>query len=81
MPHLPESEIKFLEKMAKRGRSAQNMQDEIFRRMPAGQKLKLGSDFSMMCMEMKLREGTKIPTAYLDLWLKANGRFIRKGRR
>ncbi len=58
--------------MAKRGCSARDLQDEIFRRMSADMKIKLVSDFSMMCLERKLPEGTNIPMAHLNLWLKAN---------
>lgn len=64
--------------MAQRGSTAEDMQDEIFRRMSADQKIKIGSDFSMMCLEMKLPEGTKIPAAYLNLWFKAlSGRTVK----
>lgn len=53
-------------------KSAQDIQDEIFQKMPVNKKIKLGSDFSVMCLELGLSEGTKIPQSYLNLWLNGN---------
>lgn len=47
MPHLTESKIKLLEKMTngRDSQSAQDIQDDIFRKMSAERKVKLASDF------------------------------------
>ena len=69
MPRLHEDKIKFLED--KRG---QEIQDEIFRKMSADTKVKIGSDFSMHCLKRGLPNGKAIPMAYLTRWLKKNAR-------
>lgn len=52
MPHLHESKVKFLKKMAKRGSTAQDMQDEIFRRMSADEKIKIASELWWLGREL-----------------------------
>jgi len=67
MPHLDDNKIKFLE-----DKKGQEFQDEIFRKMSADMKVKIGSDFSMYCLKRGLPDGTDIPMAYLMRWLKKN---------
>jgi threonyl-tRNA synthetase len=56
-----------------RGKTAQEIQDEIFQRMSMDKKMKLGSDFSMFCMQNGFsEEGTPIPFWYLIGWLRKN---------
>lgn len=55
-----------------KGKTAQDIQDEIFRRMSAGDKLKLGSDFSMYGLKAGLKDGAPIPMWYLKQWLEKN---------
>ncbi len=52
MPRLHDSKIKFLERMAKRGCSAQDMQDEIFRRMSADEKIRIASELWWLGQEL-----------------------------
>lgn len=55
-----------------KAKSSQEIQYDIFRKMTGGEKLKLVSDFSMIGLELKLPEGTKIPCSYLTQWLCCN---------
>ena len=52
MSHSRETKIKFLQKMAHRGCSAQEMQDEIFRRMSADEKIKIASELWWLGREL-----------------------------
>lgn len=52
--------------------SAEDIEYEIYRRMTADQSVKLGSDFSMMCLKIGCREGAPVPMRYLMLWLSKN---------
>ena len=55
------SKVKFLEKMARRGCSAQDIQDEIFRRMSADEKIRIASELWWLGRELtsgKKRYGT-----------------------
>lgn len=86
MHHLSEEKIEFLEETASRIRnwcdtplsmkksqkSAQDIQDAIFRKMSADKKIKLGSDFAMFGLRRGLPEGAAIPMSYLKRWLKKN---------
>ncbi len=52
--------------------SAQDIQDDIFRKMSADQSLKLGLDFMGYGLQHHFKEGDPIPTWYLKRWLKKN---------
>lgn len=54
----------------KKSKSAQEIQDDIFRKMSADEKIKLGSDFSTYCLGRNYREGTPVQIWYLKKWLK-----------
>lgn len=53
-------------------KSAEDIQDRIFRKMSAGEKLKMGSDFALIGLALRLQEGTEIPLSYIRQWLKWN---------
>ncbi|KKT78272.1 MAG: hypothetical protein UX24_C0006G0012 [Candidatus Giovannonibacteria bacterium GW2011_GWB1_45_9b] len=56
----------------KKGMTGQDIQDELFRRMSASEKIKLAFDFSAVGRELGLAEGTLIPNSYLIQWMKWN---------
>ena len=59
-----------MKKNNKSGRDAQDIQDEIFRKMSADKKLGPGSEFSMHCLERGLPDGAKINMPHLRNWLR-----------
>lgn len=55
-----------------KGKSAQDIQDDIFREMSADERLKLGSEFSMYCLKRGYTEGAPVSVRYLKQWLMKN---------
>lgn len=53
-------------------KSAQEIQDDIFRKMSSDQSLKLGLDFMGYGIKHNFKEGDPIPMWYLRRWLKKN---------
>lgn len=71
--------LKHKTKFIKQGKSVQEIQDDIFRKMSAAEKIKLALDFASIGIELKLPEGTRIPTSYLKQWIKWNRLKNRRG--
>lgn len=57
--------------------SAQDVQDKIFRKMSADQKLKLTGDFSMFVLKNKIPHDARISMSYLEGWLKKEKIFAK----
>jgi len=53
-------------------KTAEDIQDEIYDKMSAAQKIRLGSDFSMYCLKQECPEGTPVYMWFLKHWLKKN---------
>jgi hypothetical protein len=53
-------------------KSAQDIQDDIFRKMSSDQSLKLGLEFMGYGIQHNFEEGDPIPMWYLKRWLKKN---------
>jgi len=58
-------------------KSAQDIQDDIFRKMSADEKIKLGSDFSTFILKHRLPQYTKISMIFLKKWLKKEKIFAK----